>query len=161
MIDEFLRPSVWFSLSILNNGLIYKIATTFYTSPQLNYLYYYPCLLLSTYASPCLQVVISDLSTTPSLCRSIPCTSQNVPSIPLTVHMVIQSTQVYCIGECVSIWNNSEHFPIDTSPSCIRFPLFSFQGTCSHVLRQRIFFFNYGSQAPFFSLSVPLTMAIL
>ena len=128
-----------------------------------NYLYYYPCLLLSTYASPCLQVVISDLSTTPSLCRSIPCTSfQNVPSTPLTAHMVIQSTQVYCIGECVSIWNNSEHSPIDTrSPSCIRYPLFSFQGARSHVLRQRKTSSTMGSQTPFFSLSVPLTMAIL
>ena len=150
MIDEFLRP-VWFPLSILNKGPICKIATTFYTSPQLNYLYYYPCLLLSTYASPCLQVVISDLSTTPPLCRSIPCTS-----FPGRAFDTFYSThgntvnKVYCIGECVSIWNNSEHSPIDTSPSCIRFPLFSFQGTCSHVLRQRKFFLTMARKPLFF-----------
>ena len=76
---------------------------------------------------------------------------QNVPSTPFTVHMVIQSTQVHCIGECVSIWNNSENAPIDTrSPSCIRFPLFSFQCTRSHVLRQRKTSSTIGSQATFF-----------
>ena len=143
--------------SILNNGLVCKIATSFYTSPWLNCLYYPPCLLLGTYASPCLQVVISDLSTTPSLCRSIPCTSF-LERIFNTFYSTHGNTvnKVYCIGECVSIWNNSENAPIDTrSPSCIRFPCSVFKnslGTKRSLLPSKLRLVCF---------SVPLTMAIL